>query len=169
MKIYLFSQALDNKSEDDWFEVEGQKPIRMHDENKTAFVHNKIFELCSTMEILAENDLKIFHFMNPDQSNNAVLIVDLNDKDDNGRRSLTTVFIERFYDRDLNIDFGALLSEFKILTGRTGQFNSTTIEKLNSTIGTAIKKKAMKKRSYLVLICLILILILVVLVIGIKS
>ena len=63
MKIYLFSQALDNKSEDDWFEVEGQKPIRMHDENKTAFVHNKIFELCSTMEILAENDLKIFHFM----------------------------------------------------------------------------------------------------------
>ena len=67
MKIYLFSQALDNKSEDDWFEVEGQKPIRMHDENKTAFVHNKIFELCSTMEILAENDLKIFYYQTNDE------------------------------------------------------------------------------------------------------
>lgn len=168
MKIFLFSQALDNKSEDDWFEVVGQKPIRMRDENTTAIVNTKIFELCSTKEILAENDLKIFHLVNPDQSNNTVLIIDLNDRDVNQRRSLITVFIERFHDHDLNIDFGALFSEFKNLTGRTGQYNGITIHNLNSTIKTAIKKKAVKKRSYLALICLVLILMLVALVIGIK-
>jgi hypothetical protein len=168
MKIYLFSQALDNKGEDDWFEVDGQKPIRMHDENKTAIVNKKIFELCSTNEILAENNLKIFHLKSSDQLNNAVLIVDLNDRDVNGRRSLTTVLIERFHDRELNIDFAALLSEFKILTGRTGQFNAITIDSLNSTIRTAIKKNAIKKKNSLALICLISILILVMLVIGTK-
>ncbi|RZG72652.1 hypothetical protein EXU29_09090 [Acinetobacter wuhouensis] len=168
MKIYLFSQALDNKSEDDWFEAKNQKPIRIHDENTTAIVNNKIFELCSTKEILAENELKIFHSLNPDQSNNAVLIIDLNDKDVNGRRSLTTVFIERFHERDLNIDFSAMLNEFKFVTGRKVKSNNTTIDKLNSTIKLVLKKKAMRKKNSLVLIGVISLLILLMLVIGLK-
>lgn len=169
MKIYLFSQALDNKSEDDWFEAKNQKVIRMHDENTMAIVNNKIFELCSTKEILAENELKIFHSLNPDQSNNAVLIIDLNDKDANGRRSLTTVFIERFHHRDLNIDFGAILSEFKFVTSRNGQSNGTIIDKLNNTIKMALKKKAIRKKSSLALICVISLLILLMLVTGLKQ
>lgn len=169
MNIYLFSQALDNKSEDDWVEVENQKLIRIREEKKTASLNNKIFLHCSKPAILSENDLKIYHSMNPDQSNNAVLIVDLNDKDVKGRRNLITVFIESFHDHDLNINFGTMLSDFKSLTGRTGQSNGTSIEKMNSTIKTAIKKKAIKKKSSLALICLISILVLVMLVIGIKQ
>ncbi|ERS01139.1 hypothetical protein Q674_14230 [Acinetobacter sp. COS3] len=55
MKIYLFAQALDNNSTDDWYEYTQNSIEKIIKENEQSWVNNLIFELTN------EGEREIFH------------------------------------------------------------------------------------------------------------
>lgn len=55
MKIYLFAQALDNNSSDDWYEYTSNSIKKITKEDDQSWVNNLIFELTD------EGERETFH------------------------------------------------------------------------------------------------------------
>ena len=72
MKIYLFAQALDNNSSDDWYEYTSNSIKKITKEDDQSWVNNLIFELTDEGERETFHNVDCYYKLNPNRIHNAI-------------------------------------------------------------------------------------------------
>ena len=82
MKIYLFAQALDNNSSDDWYEYTSNSIKKITKEDDQSWVNNLIFELTDEGERETFHNVDCYYKLNPNKIFDFMLLIE-NQQEDN--------------------------------------------------------------------------------------
>ncbi|MEG2505697.1 MAG: hypothetical protein RSB44_13575 [Carnobacterium sp.] len=151
MKAYLFAQAMDNESPDDWYEYKLHSLEKITDENDQSWVNKLIFELTENGKREVFNNIECFYRCTSNRFLDFIFLIDNLQEDKIGRQSKTALIIKDYQDNPL--DFEKILTAFWSRTDR----NSATVESVAQQCKSVLEiiKKKRNKKSYLVPIALV--------------
>ena len=158
MKIYLFAQALDNNSSDDWYEYTSNSIKKITKEDDQSWVNNLIFELTDEGEREIFHNVECFYKLNPNEFFDFMLLIENQQEDNIGRKSKTALIVKSY--KNTTLEFGKVLALFWTRTNRNSS-NADLVAKQCDHIFGIIKKKKNKRRWLLPLALISLSIILV--------
>lgn len=158
MKIYLFAQALDNNSSDDWYEYTTNSIEKITKENDQSWVNNLIFELTDEGEREIFDNVECYYKLNSNEIFDFMLLIENQQEDNIGRKSKTALIVKGY--KNSTLEFGKVLTLFWTRTNRNSS-NSNLLAKQCDDIFGIIKKKKNKRRWLLPLALISLSIILV--------
>ena len=138
MKIYLFAQALDNNSTDDWYEYTQNSIEKIIKENEQSWVNNLIFELTDEGEREIFHNVECFYKLNPNEFFDFMLLIENQQEDNIGRKSKTALIVKSY--KNTTLEFGKVLALFWTRTNRNSS-NADLVAKQCDHIFGIIKKK----------------------------
>ncbi len=143
MKIYLFAQALDNDSSDDWYEYTHNSLEKMTKENDQAWVNNLIFELTDEGEREIFHNVECCYKLTPNDLLDFILLIENQQEDNIGRKSKTALIIKDY--KNITLDFEKILTLFWTRTNRNSSTSDLLAKQCDYIFGI-IKKKRNKRR-----------------------
>jgi len=112
MKVYVFAQALDNDSTDDWYEFTNNTMLKIIDEKKQSFVNNLICEIMNNGENESIQHVDCYFKFVKNGSLDLILIINNEQLDILGRQSKTALIIENYTMVKNSLDFEKILNSF---------------------------------------------------------
>jgi len=150
MKVYLFAQALNNDSADDWYEYTNNTLKEITEENDQSLVNSLIFELTGTGKKQQSGKVEGYYKLRLTGSVDLVLLIDNDQKDNIGRQSKTALIIKNYQNDSLN--FEEVLTLFWKKTNR----NTSDLEKARMECDQVVSSIKRKNTSLCVLVPLAL-------------
>jgi len=143
IKIYIFAQALDNNSSDDWYEYTQNSLEKITEENTQSWVNNLIFEMTDEGEREIFHNVECYYKLNPNELLDFILLIENQQEDNIGRKSKTALIIKDY--KNITLEFEQVLTLFWTRTNRNSS-NSDLLAKQCDDILEIIKKKRTKRR-----------------------
>lgn len=150
MKAYLFAQAMDNESSDDWYEYKLYSLEKITNENDQSWVNKLIFELTEDGKREVFKNIECFYRCTSNNLFDFIFLIDNLQEDKIGRQSKTALIIKDYQDNPL--DFEKILITFWSKTDRNSAMVESLAQQCKSVL-EIIKKR--NKKSYLVPIALV--------------
>ncbi|ATY42685.1 hypothetical protein [Acinetobacter baumannii] len=143
MKVYLFAQALDNDSSDDWYEYTNNSLKEIIEESDQSQLNNLIFELTNEGKREITNNVECYYKLTYNNFLNFILLIENQQKDKIGRVAKTALIIKDY--NNIALDFEKILTLFWTRTNRN-LVTSISLGKQCDKIFDMIKKKREKQR-----------------------
>ena len=151
MKVYLFAQALDNDSADDWYEYTNNSLEEIIEESDQSQLNNLIFELTNEGKREITNNVEYYYRLTHNKFLDFIFLIENQQKDNIGRVAKTALIIKDY--NNITLDFEKILTLFCTQTNRNIVI-SISLDKQCNKIFDMIKKKR-KKQRWLVSLALI--------------
>ncbi|MDB0299772.1 hypothetical protein [Acinetobacter baumannii] len=142
MKVYLFAQALDNDSSDDWYEYTNNSLKEIIEESDQSQLNNLIFELTNEGKKEITNNVECYYKLTYNNFLNFILLIENKQKDNIGRVAKTALIIKDY--NNTVLDFEKILTLFWTQTNRN-LVTSISLGKQCDKIFDMIKKKGKNK------------------------
>lgn len=146
MKAYLFAQAMDNESSDDWYEYKHNSLKKIIDENDQSWVNNLIFELTENGQREIVNHVECFYKYTSNDLFDSIFLIENQQQDNIGRQSKTALIIKDY--RDGPLDFEKILTAFWVRTNRNSAMTESLAQQCKSVIEMIKKKRTRKAISF---------------------
>lgn len=157
MKIYLFAQALDNNSSDDWYEYTSSSIEKITKENDQSWVNNLIFELTDKGERENYHNVECYYKLNSNEFFDFMLLIENQQEDNIGRKSKTALIVKGY--KGALLDLEEILTSFWIKTNRNSSISGMLAEQCQDVLKIIKKKKKRKYLTPLILVSLSIILV----------
>ena len=151
MEIYLFAQALDNNSSDDWYKYTPNSIEKITKENDQSWVNNLIFELTDEGEREIFHNVECYYKLNPNEFFDFMLLIENQQEDNIGRKSKTALIVKGY--KNTPLEFGKVLTLFWTRTNRNSSNSDLLAKQCDHIFGK--KKKKKNKRRWLLPLALI--------------
>ncbi|MFC2996737.1 hypothetical protein ACFODO_16005 [Acinetobacter sichuanensis] len=138
IRIYIFAQALDNSSSDDWYEYNQNSLEKITEENTQSWVNNLIFEMTDKGEREFFNNVECYYKLNSNELLDLILLIENQQEDNIGRKSKTALIIKGY--KNITLEFEQILTLFWTRTNRNLS-NADLLAKQCNDILEIIKKK----------------------------
>lgn len=170
MNIYVFSQALDNKSEDDWYVYINEQLNLVENQPIKNKVHNLLSSITSKGKVIedAKNCVKVFATKS-EQKNciNTVLLIPNQTLDNLGRTTQTALIIEDLH-KDYSLPFTNILRQFFEMTNRTKDLQQVNQLADNCLTSITDLKKKLNGSSFSMTVLVLSVIILIIFLMLIK-
>lgn len=143
MEIYLFAQALDNNSSDDWYKYTPNSIEKITKENDQSWVNNLIFELTDEGEREIFHNVECYYKLNPNEIFDFILLIENQQEDNIGRKSKTALIVKGY--KNTPLEFGEVLTLFWTRTNRNSSNSDLLANQCDHILGIIKKKKEQAK------------------------
>lgn len=142
MKVYLFAQALDNDSSDDWYEYTNNSLKEITEDSDQSRLNNLIFELTDKGKREITDNVECYYRLTHNKLLDFILLIENQQKDNIGRLSKTALIIKNY--NNIALDFEKILTLFWSKTNRNSG-TSISLDKQCDKVFDIIKKKRKNK------------------------